>query len=264
MNIRHTSIVGRLRAILVVACVGLAAAFGASPAVAADFTINPGEVASFFSGTASNATVDPASAGSVTIVPALAGLPLSARIDFASSINFSGTATITWDSVQLGRSSVTVQVGTDRQDVSATFTPRPAPGPCILIGSGATVSFGDVTIGATQTGGTSTEVRSCASIDQSISASVSAATSGSGQNAITWQPTTSPTVGPNGFSYGLRSSGETTATLLPATGAVAAVGSTLAPASAMYLEHTLAIGAGSTTGIGQPFSATVSLIAAQV
>lgn len=263
MNIHPRSVVVPLRMLLVVACLGAVSAIGTLPAVAADFTINPGEVTSFFSGTASNATVDPSNAGTVTIVPALPGLPISAYIEFAASINFTGLVTITWDSVQLGRSSVTVQVGTGRQDVSATFTPRPAPGPCILIGSGATVSFGDVTIGATQTGATQTEVRSCASIDQTISASVSAATSGSGQNVISWQPTTSSTAAPNEFSYALRSSGQTTSTRLPANGAVAAVGGPLAPASALSLEHTLAIGAGSTTGIGQPFSATVSLIAAE-
>ena len=62
-------------------------------------------------------------------------------------------------------------------DVGATFTPRPAPGPCIQIVSGATVGFGDVTVGATSTAATETVLSNCSSgLDVDIFGSITQAT----------------------------------------------------------------------------------------
>lgn len=177
-----------------------------------------------------------------------------------------GNATFTASATFVGQARVCVAGGTcvdvlvvgPSADVGATFTPRPAPGPCILIVSGATVAFGDVTVGATATAATGTAVSNCSSgLDVDLFGSISQATSGTG--AVVWEPVqTIPT--PNQFRYRLQNSGDNVDRVLDNDSSVFV--QQLPNSFTRTFDHTLTIGGGSTTGLNSQFNATITLLAA--
>ena len=141
-------------------------------------------------------------------------------------------------------------------DVGATFTPRPAPGPCIEVLSGAAVGFGDVTVGVAKAATIETAVTNCSDgLDLDLLGSVSPAVSGSGPGAITWQPWQfENTTSPNEFVYTVSSSEPATANL---GGTPTSIGT--APAGVTrYLDHRLLVSVGSSTGLNQEFRTTVT------
>jgi spore coat protein U-like protein len=203
------------------------------------------------------ATVDPLTAGTLQVTD----LPGDTRgeLRFTASTSYIGPATINGidtltDPIVIAR----VVVEGPRAEVGATFTPRPAPGPCIQILSGGTVDFGDVTVGVAKTASTETVVSNCSSgLDVDIFGSVSQATSGTGPSAVVWEPVVSP-AGPNQFTYRLFGI-ESTSALLDNDSSVRVRG--LPNGFTRSLSHELGIGAGSSTGLNSQFNATVNLLA---
>ncbi len=255
MHIPH-----RIAAVLAALAIATTAvATGTTPALAAVArTVEQGQTVSLvqpFVG-AESATVDPVTAGTLRVGPTD---PLfRAELFFTASTSYIGRATITVDP---GNPLViaTVDVVGPRADVGASFTPRPAPGPCIQIVSGATVAFGDVTVGAPTTATTQTVVSNCsAGLDVSVFGSISPATSGSGSSAVTWEPVVA-VPGPNQFGYRLADSGDGISALLDNDSTVFV--RTLPNGFTRSMDHQLSIGSGSTTGINSAFNATITLLA---
>jgi hypothetical protein len=153
--------------------------------------------------------------------------------------------------------------------IGATFTPTAAPGPCLQIVSGDSVNFGDITPGMSVFSDSLTEVQSCALVDVTLTAAVSPATSGT----TVWQPDREhgllfQDLNPNSFAYQLNSlvNGEQFFTILDTAPSVFVHGFDgsadlpMQPGTTRTFAHTMRIGAGS-SGIGQQFSATVTLTA---
>ncbi len=195
-------------------------------------------------------TVSPPQAGTVSN-PTWVG-----NATFTASATFVGPARV----CLAGGTCVDVVVVGPSADVGATFTPRPAPGPCIVIVSGATVAFGDVTVGATSTAATATALSNCSSgLDVDIYGSITQATSGTGAGAVVWEPVqTIPT--PNQFRYRLQNSGDNVDRVLDNDSSVFV--QQLPNSFTRTFDHTLTIGAGSTSGLNSQFSATITLLAA--
>lgn len=247
MHIR-TRLTGVLAAMLVIAAIAIGSG---QPAAAAAITVRQGET--IVVGSTSNTsqfTVSPPDAGTVRL-PTWIG-----NATFTASATFVGPARVC-----LSGTCVDVIVVGSRADVGATFTPRPAPGPCILILSGGNIDFGDVTVGATTTAAIGTAVSNCSSgLDVDIYGSITQATSGIGPGAVVWEPVqTTPT--PNQFRYRLQNSGDNVDRVLDNDSSVFV--QRLPNSFTRTFDHTLTIGAGSATGLNSPFNATVILIATE-
>lgn len=124
---------------LVVGVVGLLTVV-APPARAADFSVDVGESVVV--------RTTPAPIGSISVSPSTLGT----AVVIGNSLSFTGTAvgvaTVSWveDGVQPVSATVEVTAPTSAS-ASGTFTPVGAPGPCLLLTAGASVSFGDVQVG---------------------------------------------------------------------------------------------------------------------
>lgn len=246
MHIR-TRLTGALAALLIIAAIAIGSS---QPATAAAVTVRQGETVVV--GSASNTsqfTVSPPQAGTVSN-PNWVG-----NATFTASATFVGPARV----CLAGGACVDVIVIGPRADVGATFTPRLAPGPCLQIVSGGTIGFGDVTVGATTTAATGTAVSNCSSgLDVDIFGSITQATSGTGPGAVVWEPVqTTPT--PNQFRYRLQNSGDNVDRVLDNDSSVFV--QRLPNSFTRTFDHTLTIGAGSTTGLNTAFSATIVLTA---
>jgi hypothetical protein len=204
------------------------------------------------------ATVEPPTAGTLHVTD-LPGVTLG-ELRFTASTSYTGPATINGiDTVTTPIVIARVLVEASTADVGATFTPRPAPGPCIQIQSGGAVDFGDVTVGVPTTAATETVVSNCSSgLGVDIFGSISPATNGAGPSAVAWEPVAA-VAGPNQFSYRLADSGDNIGALLDNDSSVLV--RTLPNGFSRSFNHQLRIGAGSTTGINTQFDATVTLLA---
>jgi hypothetical protein len=236
-----------------------------STVAAADFTVRAGGsvVLPVFSNETDPFSVDPGSAGTVSI-PAGGGSP-----SFTASTTFAGTAEV----CVVGTSCYTILVNGPSASANATFTPRPAPGPCIAVAlvdpndptgpAPSGVGFGDVQVGATAVSPTTINVSSCTTgnLTQFINAQVGDATSGSGPGQVVWEPgtTTGFGLGPNEFQYAVR---------LPALpdpialrNDVVGIATLVSASSSLPVQSELTVGPGSSTGLGEQFSATVTFVA---
>ncbi len=255
MHIRH-----RIAAATIgLALAGAVAAVSSSAAAQTGIPVNQGQTVLL--GTlyfAEFATVDPLTAGTLQVTD----LPGDTRSElrFTASTSYIGPATVNGidtltDPIVIAR----VVVEGSRADVGATFTPRPAPGPCIQILSGGTVDFGDVTVGVAKTAPIETTVSNCSTgLDVRLYGSVSAATSGTGATAVEWEPVKAA-AGPNQFQYRLTGNESTDLFLDSASSSPVR---TIPNGFTRSLNHELNIGAGSTTGLNSQFNATVTLLAA--
>jgi hypothetical protein len=247
-----------------------------STATAADFTVRPGSTTTVFGPVVNEfelrqPRVDPSTAGTLTIVQDLdAG---TEEVVFVAATSYNGEATLSFG-LDGQLQTLTVEIDGSQSDISATFTPRPAPGPCIAVAlvdpndptgpAPSGVGFGDVQVGATAVSPTTINVSSCTTgnLTQFISAQVGDATSGSGPGQVVWEPgtTTGFGLGPNEFQYAVR---------LPALPDPIALRNdlvgiaTFASASSppLPVQSELTVGPGSSTGLGEQFSTTVTFVA---
>lgn len=202
-----------------------------------------------------SATVDPPQAGTLRFIESAPGDP-TGLLYFTASASYIGPAIIrgidgSGDPVTFA----TVSVVGPRSDVGATFTPRPAPGPCIVIDSGANVAFGDVTLGTQITAATQTVVRSCASINSTLAAAVAPATSGVAPNVVTFTPTDVTPAPAGSFRYEINAGFP-----VPLAEGASLFPGPFTPGTTRTFTHSLLVGAGS-SGIGQQFSTTVTFTA---
>jgi len=224
---------------------------------------------------ASAAPVSVAPGGSVTlpfgcpepvvrpVIPVEAGTASynagTSRLTFTAAAGFGGLATVTLQCGVPGNLLFPSQeflVGeSGAAGVDATFTPRPAPGPCILIASGAAVEFGDVVVGEKKTSATRTTVRSCASIPTRLGIAVDDATSGSDPSLTPLEPTDRTPIPANQFAYEIDVGFLQTL----ANGAIN-LADPIAAGGTLDVGHALTVGVGS-AGLGQSFSTTVTFTA---
>lgn len=260
----HTPTRRRFVGIAIVA-ITVASLLGAAPAHAA-VGVEPGATVTIPGVTCPNPNV-----ALVVVEPTAAGtgaVSVSGTVEFTASAAYAGTATVAVSCAgRVGPETTVVNVG-EVGSAEATFTPRPAPGPCITVtlndtgvtGIPANIRFGDVTVGQTVTSPTTVVIGSCATIDQGLTAQISDATSGSGPSQVTWEPNNG-SLSPNQFSYELDIVGQTTPVPLINTPTGVA---TLAPVELFAATSDLTIAQGSSTGIGQQFTATLTFVAVQV
>ena len=247
-----------LSAIAITVSIGLASLAAIAPTVSAQTGLPVGQGQSITVGSllgGETATVDPPDAGTLRFE----GIPGDfVTVDFTASTTYLGPVTIRWTNLVGESLAAPFVVSGDNSSAQATFTPRPAPGPCILIRDGSTIDFGDVTVGDTEVASTRTDIVNCAPFGLRIFSSVSTATSGTGPSAITWEPVLGA-AGPNQFTYGV---GQSAPPFTPIDDAFAVDVGGIPTASIRSFDHQLDVGSGSTTGVGSPFNATVTFLAA--
>jgi hypothetical protein len=219
------------------------------------YTVVPGESISFDVGPCSNSFlyVFPVSMGSGSYNP----------ID--QTITFTASSTFSWSEASLSCSGQDAKwfyfvVPGNTGSAAASFTPRPAPGPCIYVSMnlvvGNVIRFGDVTVGENKFSDDQVDLGSCTSIGQDVSAAISDASTGTTPGDVTWEPSKT-TLQPNQFRYTLYKGTldrrlDNTPTLLMA----------MPPwGYSSALRSELVIAPGSSTGIGETFSANLSFIA---
>lgn len=217
--------------------------FLVTPEVAAPVSVAPGSAINVPYGSCTSPqvpTVSPSEAGAATY-------NFDTTVDFTAAAGFTGLALVSFTCS--GFQAPTLQFLVKEPEVAgvdATFTPRPAPGPCILIASGANIAFGNVIVGDRIEAPTRTRVSSCAPIALRLSNTVANATSGSAPNLVTLTPTLATPVPANEFRY------EINETVL--------FSETLAVGASLDLRHTVLVGVGS-AGLGQSFSTKVTFTA---
>jgi hypothetical protein len=251
----------RLAAVALSVAAALVALPATSPATAQTVVqVTQGQTVSLGQRVVAQPTVNPPEAGTLAFV---AGSPVP-ELRFTASVSFTGTATINALNVSFDPIVVAVvNVVGPSGDVAATFTPRPAPGPCITL-TGTTIDFGDVEVGMRARAAANTVVVPCTEISQDIAAQVSNATAGG--ESISWEPTrTEP--GPNQFRYSLDPYGVDGDAEVFLGNDLRTVGFTNPSEwydendSPLFFNHFLIVGLGSTTGFGEQFSATVTFTA---
>jgi len=239
---KQTTIHKRWTAVLAATAI-IVTTFAAAPsASAAPVSVAPGSVTNVPYGSCTSPqipTVSPSEAGAATY-------NLDTTVDFTAAAGFRGLALVSFTCSGFSGPALQFLVTPEVAGVDATFTPRPAPGPCILIASGANIAFGNVIVGDRIEAPTRTRVSSCAPIALRLSNTVANATSGSAPNLVTLTPTLGTPVPANEFRY------EINETVL--------FSETLAVGASLDLRHTVLVGVGS-AGLGQSFSTKVTFTA---
>jgi len=239
---KQTTIHKRWTAVLATTAI-IVTTFAAAPsASAAPIVVPPGSAINVPYGTCTSPqvpTVSPSEAGAATY-------NFDTTVDFTAAAGFTGLALVSFTCSGFSAPALQFLVTPEVAGVDATFTPRPAPGPCILIASGANIAFGNVIVGDRIEAPTRTRVSSCAPIALRLSNTVANATSGSAPNLVTLTPTQATPVPANEFRY------EINETVLFAE--------TLAVGASLDLRHTVLVGVGS-AGLGQSFSTKVTFTA---
>ena len=240
---KQTTIHRRWTAVLAATAI-VVTTFAAAPSASAD----PVSVAPGGSVTVRTGCLEPVVRPVIPVQAGTASYDAGAGIlTFTAAANFGGLATVTLQCFGDSFPSWRFLVGeTGAAGVDATFTPRAAPGPCILIASGANIAFGNVIVGDRIEAPTRTRVSSCAPIALRLSNTVANATSGSAPNLVTLTPTLGTPVPANEFRY------EINETVL--------FSETLAVGASLDLRHTVLVGVGS-AGLGQSFSTKVTFTA---
>lgn len=226
----------------------------ASPAAAADFTVRQGETVEIDPGGVSpgpgQLEVTPAEAGTAVLRP-------GGGIRFTASTAYLGAATIAYASAGL---SWRIEVVGEQATVGATFTPRAAPGPCIVIVSGGSVAFGDVVVGTPVIAPTTTRIEPCSTAPVSLLGSVAPAVAGPVGARVTLTPTVTAPPPAGQFRYVI---GGTPLNAVPiedtSNWLLGGLG------TGLTITHTLEVGAGTSTSLlGQSFSTTVAFTAIPV
>ena len=265
---RHQRVpfIRRAKAMATVAVVAATAVLASttSPAFADPIRVGQGETVIVPSPCSESFSVDPSIAG--TVSPSN-NLEDDCRLLFTASPTYSGLVSLHSFDFQITYEYEVTSIGS--ASIGATFTPTAAPGPCLEIVSGATISFGNVTPGLSVSSGAGTYVRSCSQVDLTFAAAVSPATSGD----TVWQPDrwnglTNQDLSPNSFAYQLRTSldGDSFSAFLDTVPSVFINYSDyssdvpLQPGTTRVFSHSIRLGAGS-SGLGQQFTTTVTLTA---
>jgi len=249
---KQTTIHRRWTAVLAATAI-VVTTFAAAPSASAD----PVSVAPGGSVTVRTGCLEPVVRPVIPVQAGTASYDAGAGIlTFTAAANFGGLATVTLQCFGDSFPSWRFLVGeTGAAGVDATFTPRAAPGPCILIASGAAVEFGDVVVGEKKTSATRTTVRSCASIPTRLGIAVDDATSGADPSVTPLQPTDQTPIPANKFTYEIDVGFLQTL----ANGAVF-MPSPIASGASLNVGHALTVGVGS-AGLGQQFSTKVTFTA---
>ena len=248
---KQTTIHKRWTAVLATTAI-IVTTFAAAPsASAAPIVVPPGSAINVPYGTCTSPqvpTVSPSEAGAATY-------NFDTTVDFTAAAGFTGLALVSFTCSGFSAPALQFLVTPEVAGVDATFTPRPAPGPCILIASGAAVEFGDVVVGEKKTSATRTTVRSCASIPTRLGIAVDDATSGADPSVTPLQPTDQTPIPANKFTYEIDVGFLQTL----ANGAVF-MPSPIASGASLNVGHALTVGVGS-AGLGQQFSTKVTFTA---
>ncbi len=233
-----------------------------TPSGVIDETITPGETYTVVPGGSITFDAGPCSLALLDVGPGSMGSGFYNPTD--QTITFTASSTFSWAKATLeclGQDKFfyfVVQRNTG--SAAASFTPRPAPGPCIMVGrrdeGSNLIRFGDVTVGTIKRSADQVDLGSCTSIGQVVAAAISDASTGTAPGDVTWEPSKT-TLQPNQFRYTLSKGTlsrdlDNTPTLLmamPAWGVLS------------RLDSDLEIAPGSSTGIGETFSANLSFIA---
>jgi hypothetical protein len=235
----------------------------ASTATAADFTVAPGSrtIIARVSTGLRDLAVEPneaAQLGQLGVFDSR-GATIGIDLEFVASPDYLGPVTVSWTDQGVPRSAtIDVRVLDDGDTVSAVFTPRAAPGPCIVVTSGRSIDFGSVELGARTTAPQTTTVEACSTIDQRLDASVSNADAGGGasMNAVKTDPQ------PNEFVYQLTDVQQTGLGTVSLDNALTRVALLDAPSEGSPIptfRHELTIAPGSATG--EQFAATLTFTA---
>ncbi|HSM66215.1 MAG TPA: hypothetical protein VK860_07915 [Ilumatobacteraceae bacterium] len=208
-------------------------------------------------GSWSGAEVTPPDAGSLSFVENVGSEALFDELRFTASASFTGTVTIRQGDPN--GVPIFLNVVGPSGDIAATFTPRPRPGPCITL-SGTAVDFGDVEVGATVTSelGSETLVATCTTIEQVIAVQISDATAG----AVTWEPTKGE-LSPNTFRWSVSRIDSVDDDNFPVDNEPTLFSIFIPGAfdDDFGVRHKLTTARGSTTGLGEQFSATLTFTA---